>query len=915
MRRMDVRLAVDLGTTHTVAVVRRGGQPPRTLLFDGSPLLASGVFVDAAGAPHTGRDGQRLGAGTPERYEPHPKRRIDEGTVLLGDRELPVELLLTAVLLRVADEARTAGVDPLGATLTCPADWGRPRRDVLRAAARRAGLGEVRLVDEPIAAAAYCVEVLGQRVPSGGHLVVFDFGGGTFDVTVVRREPAGLRVLATGGLDDLGGLDVDNALVAHLGQLVGVYDPPAWSRLSAPADPAQRRDRQAFWTEVRAAKEMLSRASAAPVHVPGRGEPMHLTRDELERVAGPLVARAVDETRRVLERSGVPAAGLAGLLLVGGSSRMPLVASRLHARLGVAPTVPEQPELPVAYGALAYGGAAGTVSGGLPGPVSGSPYPVSGSFPPPVSPAPPPVPGPPRAAWSPPPPPQAWAPGPPVRPPAPTRPRSKGRRAVVFAVVFLLVGGLATGVVSGARWLARTLDGGGAGDGTGNGSGNGTGFGNGNGTGSDADGKGAPLTEVHRIALTRDGAADVLVAGAAVVYAVVGGGGTEVVSLAGAGGKPRWRKVVPVEPSGIRLTAVGDLIVLDAADASTHGGDDVRSVLAAADGAVRWTKKWENRTDVAYVGTDAIVELEDAFTANAVLRVDLKTGKERWKRPGGDDSLVIDEHRIEAVRKWPDGKAAAALPGVEGVLFDAIAAAPDGVVELDADAGEGFLVDTANGRTVNRGALPIDNEIWTAYGGLVIGLLNDDASGGKAVLAAYRLPSFTRAWQLPLTNGFDVERIKACGRYLVCMAVDQPDSDETVAVDIRTGKRAWSVPVEWSDEEGWYVTGERLLFGEATFGPVSEGAVLTPDGKPVAGLDKIPYVTAVRGERMLVRDTALVGTEVMWRVSVADAGSGKATATVDVGAEPPIRTSVGGDLAAVVTVGREVLVLKAADLA
>ena len=371
---------------------------------------------------------------------------------------------------------------------------------------------------------------------------------------------------------------------------------------------------------------------------------------------------------------------------------------------------------------------------------------------------------------------------------------------------------------------------------------------------------------------------------------------------------------MPVEPSGIRLTAVGDLIVLDAADASTHDGDDVRSVLAASDGAVRWTKRWENRTDIAYVGTDVLVELEDSFTANAVLRVDLKTGKERWKRPGGDDSLVIDEHRIEAVRRWPDGKPTATLPGVEGALFDAVAAAPDAVVELDADAGEGFLVDTGDGRTINRGALPIDNEIWTAYGGLVIGLLNDDASGGKAVLAAYRLPSFTRAWQLPLTNGFTVDRIKACGRFLVCMAVDQPQTDETVAVDIRTGKRSWSVPVEWSDEEGWYVTGERLLFGEATFGPVSEGRVLTPDGKPVAGLDDIPYVTAVRGERMLVRDTALAGSDVTWRVSVADAGTGKATAAVDVGAEPPIRTSIGGDLAAVVTVGREVLVLKADDL-
>jgi molecular chaperone DnaK (HSP70) len=73
-----VWLAVDLGTTHTVAVVGREGQEPRSLLFDGSPLLPSGVYLDAAGELHTGRDAQRLAAAEPARFEPHPKRRIDE---------------------------------------------------------------------------------------------------------------------------------------------------------------------------------------------------------------------------------------------------------------------------------------------------------------------------------------------------------------------------------------------------------------------------------------------------------------------------------------------------------------------------------------------------------------------------------------------------------------------------------------------------------------------------------------------------------------------------------------------------------------------------------------------------------------------------------------------------------------------
>ena len=351
-----VRLAIDMGTSHTVAVVHRAGQQPRALLFDGSPLLPSGVYAGPGGDLHTGRDAERLAQVDPAGFDPNPKRTVDHDTVLLGRHEFAPSVLLGAVLGRVARAAAEAGGSPHDpAVLTCPADWGRRRRGVLLEAAARADIRVAAMVDEPIAAATYCLDVLGRQVPVGQSLVVFDFGGGTLDVAAVRREPDGLRVLATGGLADLGGLDVDAALVGQLGQLLAVRDEALWHRLSHPTDAAALRDRRAFWSEVRAAKEMLSRTSSAPVQVPGTGEALHLTREELERVAGPLVDRAVDETRRLLRSSGVGRDDLAGIFLVGGSSRMPLVASKLHTRLGVAPAVPEQPELPVAYGALLAG--------------------------------------------------------------------------------------------------------------------------------------------------------------------------------------------------------------------------------------------------------------------------------------------------------------------------------------------------------------------------------------------------------------------------------------------------------------------------------------------------------------------------------------------------------------------------------
>ncbi|MDA1360516.1 Hsp70 family protein [Glycomyces luteolus] len=345
-------LSVDLGTSHTVAVLVWPDGRTRPLLFDGSPVMPSAVFLDPGGTIHTGRDAERLALTAPERFEPNPKQRIADGTLLLGDREVPVAGALAAILGRVA---RTA-VESIGhlpnTVLTCPAAWSEQRRATLHDAAAKAGYRPVKILTEPVAAAHYYTSRLSHPMRPGQALAVFDFGGGTLDIAVLeRRQDGSFGVLADGGLPDLGGLDFDAALVAHIGETVKQREPDIWKRLENPSGASELRNRRELWEEVRAAKEMLSRSSVAPVTVPDMAQSLHLTRGELDQISRPLLARAVAETQRVFGLTGRRPDQLAGLFLVGGSSRMPMVSKMLHEGLGIAPTVLEQPELPVSEGA------------------------------------------------------------------------------------------------------------------------------------------------------------------------------------------------------------------------------------------------------------------------------------------------------------------------------------------------------------------------------------------------------------------------------------------------------------------------------------------------------------------------------------------------------------------------------------
>lgn len=345
-------LGVDFGTSHTIAVVRRADGTVRPLLFDGAPLMPSAVCADTEGGLLVGRDAVHAGRRHPERFEPNPKRLIDLPSTLLGDREYPVPDLIAAVLDAVAAECHRVVGRPAQVTLTVPAEWGPARRQVVEDAAARSGLGRARLVPEPVAAATYYAEALKHRMADGASIVVYDLGAGTFDASVVRRSGDGFETVALDGRGDLGGLDIDAALIEHLGRTYGSRD--GWKRLVDPATIEERRWYREFRDEVRAAKERLSRHQQADIAIPLLDVEAHLTRTELEQIAQPHLEQTIRVTQAVIRAAGLDPAASAGVFLVGGASRMPLVATLLHRSLGLAPTVLDQPEVVVAEGSVLW---------------------------------------------------------------------------------------------------------------------------------------------------------------------------------------------------------------------------------------------------------------------------------------------------------------------------------------------------------------------------------------------------------------------------------------------------------------------------------------------------------------------------------------------------------------------------------
>ncbi len=348
-------LSVDLGTANTVAALRIEGRPPRLIEFDGVPILPSAVFADEInGRLLVGREAQEHARTDPSRFEPQPRRRISEGTVLLGDAVISVTNLLGAVLHRAIGEAVQLldGLPPDELRLTHPDDWDAARCTVLASAARMAGLRiEPVLIPESLAAAAHFTSS-GEHLRPGEAIAVYNLGAATFTCAVLGATDHGTVVLAENGLTDVAGLAVDQALLEYVGRAVSHRDPGHWQRLLRPESVEDRIAQRELRESVRVAKEKLASQQMATVPMPPPFDNVDVTRTELDALIRPNLLRGSELLDRTITAAGLVPTNLLAAYLVGGSSRMPLVAKIIGEHLELRPISAPAPETAVALGAL-----------------------------------------------------------------------------------------------------------------------------------------------------------------------------------------------------------------------------------------------------------------------------------------------------------------------------------------------------------------------------------------------------------------------------------------------------------------------------------------------------------------------------------------------------------------------------------
>jgi actin-like ATPase involved in cell morphogenesis len=342
-------LGVDLGTTFSAAAVGQEGQTQVFQLGTRIAAIPSVVLLRDDGTVMVGEAAERRSVTEPANSAREFKRRLGDPTpIVLGGTPYGAESL-TAHLLRdiVRRVEEEQGEPPMGVVVTHPATYGPYKMEVLEEAVRHAEVGPVSFLPEPAAAAIHYSAK--ERVEPGDLIAVFDLGGGTLDIAVLRKEEEGFEILGTPeGMDRFGGIDLDEAVLGHVRTALG----DALDGVDL-ADPAARAAMATLRTSCRDAKESLSVDTDAviPVMLPSVHTEVRLTRAEFENMVRP----RLEETLRVLDRvvgnAGCTMDDLTRILLVGGASRMPLVAEMVasHTRRPIA--VDANPKHAVALGA------------------------------------------------------------------------------------------------------------------------------------------------------------------------------------------------------------------------------------------------------------------------------------------------------------------------------------------------------------------------------------------------------------------------------------------------------------------------------------------------------------------------------------------------------------------------------------
>ncbi|HTT54721.1 MAG TPA: Hsp70 family protein [Streptosporangiaceae bacterium] len=338
-------LGIDLGTTNSVAAsIDEQGRLIVLRNSLGSEITPSVVFFEPDGGVLVGEEALQAAAADPDHGVRLIKRQM--GTrfpLMLGDQEHTPESISALILRQLAAAAGPAGGAHV--VITVPAYFGLAEREATYQAGLIAGLDVLELLDEPVAAAAH----YGLTAVAGRTVLVYDLGGGTFDTTVLRIADGEVTVLATDGHHELGGADVDERLIdLVLERLAGLL-PPA--EFAAYAEDSQRL--ASLRLDVEGAKHDLSARVSRDVVVrtPAGRVTVTITRADLEAACGDLFDSTAEIIERVLAAARAAGAGpVDDVIMVGGSSRIPVLATRLTDLLGVTPRLTE-PDLAVAKGA------------------------------------------------------------------------------------------------------------------------------------------------------------------------------------------------------------------------------------------------------------------------------------------------------------------------------------------------------------------------------------------------------------------------------------------------------------------------------------------------------------------------------------------------------------------------------------
>ncbi len=349
----DTIIGIDLGTTNSEVAVVRDGHVEVLDITRGVKLLPSYVGVADDGALLLGETAKNQYALHPERTIKSIKRQMgDETKVSMGERDYrPQEV--SAMLLRHLKSIAEAqlGTELTRAVITVPAFFNDAQRQATREAGELAGLEVARIINEPTAAAlAYEGTQAGRK-----RILVYDLGGGTFDVSVVKMEDGIVEVLASHGNNHLGGDDFDRVIVdhclSHLQQSHKVdasSSPQAMARITR----ASERAKIALSNEpfVRIEEEYLLEHAGKPVNLS-----LELSRDDYETMIAGFIDETLEAVHTAMSGAGLTVADLDEVLLVGGATRTPLVSRRLESVLSLQPRMDVDPDLCVATGAAIQG--------------------------------------------------------------------------------------------------------------------------------------------------------------------------------------------------------------------------------------------------------------------------------------------------------------------------------------------------------------------------------------------------------------------------------------------------------------------------------------------------------------------------------------------------------------------------------